>query len=463
MSLMLKKSRGNIYFWSLFIISLVIYILISYFTLRHVTSVLFLLYILLFIAYLIFINISFSETRINQVYIFSILFRLALFALIPNLSDDVYRFIWDGRITANGLNPYVHLPEYFLSSPEYQDIGLTSHLYELFGKNTHSSYPPLNQLIFAIAAWIAPGSIFGSIVVIRLFIIVFEIGNIIIIRKLLKIYRKPDKTGLFYALNPLVILELTGNLHFEAILIFFILLTLWYLHFSKILSAGIVFSFGILSKLIPLIFLPVIWIRAGWKKGFLLVFIAGIFTVLGFLPFLQFYSMDGFFNSLSLYFNKLEFNASIYFIVRQIGYWITGYNIIQIAGPLLGVLTFLIIFTISLSAYARRNKLVEIWMWILMIYLAMTTTLHPWYITTLLALSIFTAYRFPVVWTFFIFTTYEGYTISGYSANYWFIGIEYLVVYGIMIWEIINITKFKKSPLASIYSFTILDKKRGCF
>ncbi len=455
---MLKKKSENILFWSICILSFVFYILISYFTPRYLTSTLFLWYILLFASYLILIIISFSNTRVNQAYMISILFRLVFIALIPNLSDDIYRFIWDGRITAGGLNPYTQLPEFFLSSQEYQDMGLTSQLYDLFGKNTYSSYPPLNQLIFAIATRLSPESISGSILVIRLFIIIFEIGNIILIRKLLKVYGIPVKAGLIYALNPLVILELSGNLHFEGIMIFFILFTLWYFSKSRFLPAGIVFGLGILSKLIPLIFLPVIWIRSGWKKGSVFVLMAGIFTILGFLPFLQLDSIDGFFSSLSLYFNKLEFNASIYFVIRQIGYWIKGYNIIHIAGPGLGVLTFLLIVVLSFTRYARRTDIAEIWMWVLMIYLAMTTTLHPWYITTLLALSIFTVYRFPVVWSLLIFTTYEGYTATGYSENYWLIGLEYLVVYGIMIWEIIHITKLKNRT-TGLFSSIFLKKK----
>jgi len=426
---------GNHIFWITILLSLTGYLMISYITPRHDTIPLFLYYILLFAAYLFQYKSVSSEVRVRQVYLMGILFRLSLLLLVPNLSDDVYRFIWDGRLTAHGINPFTHPPAYFLSNPEFEEMGLTSSLYELFSKNTHSSYPPFNQFIFALSVILSPDSLFGSILVMRLLIIAFEIANIFLIKKLLTLYDIPQKRGLLYVLNPLVILELTGNLHFEVFMIFFLLLSLWYLHKSRFLTAGFAFGMSILAKLIPLMYLPFLWIRLGKKSGFLFVLASGGVIFMGFLPFLRIDPAEGFLSSLALYFYKLEFNASIYFIVRQIGYWITGYNIIYLAGPLLGFISFLLIIFFSSSSYVKNKSIIEIWMWLLMIYFAMTTTLHPWYITTLLVLSIFTRYRFPVIWTLFIFFTYQGYTETGYEPNYWLIGMEYLVVYGIMIRE----------------------------
>jgi hypothetical protein len=427
-------------FWISAALSLAIYILISYRIPRHETMPLLICYFFLFVAYLLLYHFSDKARFIDQAYLVGFLFRLSLLFLIPNLSDDVYRFLWDGHLTANGLSPYAHLPDHFLSDPDFEKFGLTPSLFDLFSKNTHSSYPPLDQVIFALAVVLSPHSRFGSILVIRIFILLFETGTIMLIRTLLKSAEKPTHLGLLYVLNPLVILELTGYLHFEGIMIFFLLWSLWFIYQSKFISAGATLGLSILTKLIPLIFLPFLWIRYGNKKGTKMVISTIIIIILGFLPFVQINSMGGFLSSLALYFNKLEFNASIYFLIRQIGYWITGYNIIFIAGPVLGLITFMLIVWLSSSSWTKVRKEEEIWMWILMIYLAMTTTLHPWYIITLLVLSIFTRYRFPVVWTFLIFFTYQGYSETGFSPNYWLIGMEYLVVYGIMIWEIRSIS-----------------------
>lgn len=449
---MTKSRTGVMIFWLAVLLSLAGYLIISYVIARYETLPLLINYSILFIAFLLLYRFSESERIVNKAYLIGFLFRLSLLFLIPNLSDDVYRFIWDGHLTANGLNPYIYNPDHFLSDPDYDKFGLTHSLFELFGKNTHSSYPPLDQFIFAIAVTLSPYSLFGCILVIRIFILLFEAGNLWLIRKLSKLSGQPVKLGLIYVLNPLVILELTGNLHFEGIMIFFLLGSWWLISRSRFILAGIALGLGILTKLIPLIFLPFIWVRYGNDKGTKMVISAIFTTLLGFLPFIQVNSVEGFLSSLALYFNKLEFNASIYFLVRQIGYWITGYNILFIVGPLLGLITFLLIIWLSSSARIKKKKVEEVWMWLLMIYLAMTTTLHPWYIITLLALSLFTAYRFPIVWTLFIFLTYQGYTESGYEPNYWLIGMEYLIVYGIMIWEMITISIYNKSPLSRVFN-----------
>jgi len=445
---MAETRAGNIIFWLSGGLSLAGYLVISYGLERYQSLPLLLSYSLLFMAFLLQYRFSDTAQSVNRAYLSGFFFRLSLLLLVPNLSDDVYRFIWDGRLTANGLNPYAHLPGYFLSDPDAVATGLTKSLYDLFGKNTHSSYPPLNQVIFSLAVFLSPKSLFGSMVVIRVVILFFEAGNIFLIRKLLKTSGLPLRLGLMYALNPLVILELSGNLHFEGIMVFFLLLTLWMIARSKYLQAGITLGLGILTKLLPLVFLPFLWIRYGKNHGFRLIAGALGITLIGFLPLIQFNSLGGFMSSLALYFNKLEFNASIYFLIRQIGYWVAGFNIILVAGPLLGLITFLLIIWFSSSPRIKKLNTAEVWMWLLMIYLAMTTTLHPWYIITVLALSIFTTYRFPVIWSYFIFLTYGGYTQTYYEPNYWVIGLEYVVVYGIMLWEIRNIPVKNTSPLS---------------
>jgi hypothetical protein len=441
---MADPRHGKTAFWILSSASLILYILISYLTPRQNFLPLIVQYTVLFGAFLLIYRLPLSGRYTDFAYLMGLFFRLSLLFLVPNLSDDVYRFIWDGRLTAGGINPYTFLPEEVLSDPEIADEGISWALYELFGKNTHSSYPPLNQLFFAAAAFIFPKSIFGSIMLIRLLILGFEVGNIILIRRLLLDTGKPAGLGLLYVLNPLVILELIGNLHFEGIMVFFLLLGLRYLNRGKFYQAGMALGLGILTKLLPLLLLPFLWFRFR-KNGLRIILAALLITATGFLPFSGFLSASGFLDSLALYFYKLEFNASIYFLVRQVGYWIAGFNIIWVAGPFLGLTALLLIFYFSFSRSAGKLQTAEVWMWILMIYMAFTTTLHPWYIITPLALSLFTVYRFPLIWTFLIFLTYEGYTGTGYEPDYWLIGLEYVVVYSVMVVEILGVRALKNA------------------
>ena len=72
----------------------------------------------------------------------------------------------------------------------------------------------------------------------------------------------------------------------------------------------------------------------------------------------------------------------------------------------------------------------------LLIYYLFTTILHPWYISTLLALCVFTNFRFMIVWSFMIFFTYAGYTREGFSENLWLIALEYFSVLGFFSYEL---------------------------
>ena len=70
------------------------------------------------------------------------------------------------------------------------------------------------------------------------------------------------------------------------------------------------------------------------------------------------------------------------------------------------------------------------------IYLFLSTTVHPWYIATILSLSVFTNYKFPLVWSFIVIISYLAYANAANTENLWIIGLEYLVVFSVFIWEV---------------------------
>jgi hypothetical protein len=75
-------------------------------------------------------------------------------------------------------------------------------------------------------------------------------------------------------------------------------------------------------------------------------------------------------------------------------------------------------------------------LFVLTFYYFTATTVHPWYIATLLILSVFTKYKFPVVWSFIIVLSYLAYANNDNTENLWIIGLEYVIVYGVFIWEV---------------------------
>ena len=177
-----------------------------------------------------------------------ILFRLVFLFSTPNLSQDFYRFIWDGRMLLAGMNPYLHLPETFikqLSFPVHQAIDLYHGMGTLNGSH-YTNYPPINQACFLIAALFASKSVFGSIIILRIIIILADIGILYYGKKLLQILNLPVKNIFWYALNPFIIIEMTGNLHFEPVMLFFLICSLYQLHQEKWTLAAILLALSLI-------------------------------------------------------------------------------------------------------------------------------------------------------------------------------------------------------------------------
>lgn len=378
-----------------------------------------------------------EEGTISYFIGLGILLRFILIFAFPNLSDDIFRFIWDGRLITQGINPFNHLPTYFLEA-ENQIPGLTDSLFrQLNSPEYYTIYPPLSQAIFSIACWITPDNISGSAVIMKSFMFLFECATIVFIVKLLQHFNLPARNVLIYALNPLIIIEITGNLHFEGVMIFFLLLAIWLFVKQRNNLSAIAFGLAVVSKLLPLMFLPFMIKRLGWKKSLFYFSIVGGTILLCFTPLLNATFLSNFGNSLDLYFQKFEFNASIYYVLRWIGTKIVGYNLISTIGPLLGLT---VLGSICYKAYKEQKpnfeNLFTAFLFAITIYLLLATTIHPWYLAMPLVLCLFTRYRFPVIWSGVIMLTYINYSYPEYFENLWIVGLEYVIIIGWFLFEL---------------------------
>jgi len=402
-------------------------------------------------------------------------FRVIFILAIPNLSQDFYRFIWDGRMILEGLNPYLFTVESFISNCEFP-VAQAQELHNGMGALNAShftNYPPINQLCFIIAGLFSGKNILGSVVVMRLLIIAADFGTLYFGKKLLKKLNIPTHHIFWYILNPFIIIELTGNLHFEGVMIFFLIWSLYLLHIGKWQFAAIILGLSVSVKLIPLIFLPLFW---QWftKRDVIstaqsdeksdnekqiattytprndvinritkLISFYAIVCVTIIALFFPFYSSEfvtNYTETVGLWFSNFEFNASIYYIAREIGYTFRGYNEIAVIGKMI---PFLVILFVLILTFFRKNKntiqLITAMLLVLSFYYFTATTVHPWYIATLLILSIFTKYKFPLVWSFVIILSYLAYINidkADKSENLWIIALEYAIVYSVFIWEV---------------------------
>ena len=244
----------------------------------------------------------------------------------------------------------------------------------------------------------------------------------------------------------MVILELTGNLHLEALMLFFVLLSLNYFP-HRLIHTSIAQGAAIATKLVPLIFMPVWVFRMSLSRAVIFSLVTIVTVLLLFYPLLTPGLVDGMSASIGLYFQTFEFNASYYFVLRAIGFWERGYNLIAEIGPMLAVMS-----VICITAYAwtvRKDpveKLPVHFGMAIVIYLLFSTTVHPWYVMPVVGLLCLSAYRFAFVWSYVVMFSYIGYSEDGYAPPMLMIALEYGIVFIWMIYEIWNKGSLRIQP-----------------
>lgn len=379
----------------------------------------------------------YTEMKQNHIFALGVLIRIGFLFFSPNLSDDIYRFVWDGQLSAHGMNPYGYLPS---------DIILEmagSYWQELFSNmnspDYYTIYPPVTQLIFYISTWVGE-NIFWSSFIIKLCFLIAEVFTFFGLVRLLDSLNKNISLAAIYFLNPLIIVEGMGNLHFEIIMVSFLVWGIYYTFLrEKLVLGALLFALSIASKLLPLMFLPYFLFKLHGKARIRFFSTGTLFLVLLFLPIILGLDFANFGSSIDLYFQKFEFNAGIYYLFRFAGQLWSGYNLIHYTGPLLGIISIMLILKKAYSSekYDLHHFLAFAF-FSFCSYLLLATTVHPWYLAIPVMLSVFVRFRFAVIWSFLILFSYINYSYDPYFENLWVVGLEYLLVFGLIAYEVMN-------------------------
>ncbi|GAA5220794.1 DUF2029 domain-containing protein [Membranihabitans marinus] len=358
----------------------------------------------------------------------AIVARLGLIFVAPGLSDDLYRFFWDGTIAHLGFSPYEYTPSQMMDGNMVGGFLSTDIYPYLNSQDYYSIYPPLSQLIFQISTYFTQDHLYHSSIVLRVFNITADIGVIYLLMKLLPAMNFNQKNVLLYALNPLVILEFSANLHGEVIMLFFFLFAFWWLLKGRWGYFSVLFALGILTKLTILLLFPLFLKRLGWKNFILSGLLIAAIVLAAYGGMGLFVYLDNYLASLQLFFQRFEFNASFYYFFRYLGYQWKGYNMIHYIGPLLSIAAMGGYFFMYVLQYINNKGLLVRALFIYTIFLFASTTVHPWYIVFPLVFSLFSKYRYPVVWSFFIVFSYISYVSDPYSEMMAVVVIEYLLL-----------------------------------
>ena len=371
----------------------------------------------------------------KAILVIGLLARVLLLFGFPTLSDDFYRFYWDGALLEAGINPFHFTPADFLA--QNPNFSIDPRAFSLMNSpDYYSVYPPTLQAAFFISK-VLGGSLFGFVLVSRMLIVLAELGTFWLLTTLLKHFKRPIHLAALYFLNPLIVLELTGNLHNEVFMVSFTLLAYWLFTKNRVLLSAVAIALALAAKLYPLLFVPLFLLRLNTKSVWAYICVFGVVCAALFLPFGGIDELTNVLESLRLYYQSFEFNGGIYAIGRYIGYQLTGYNLIGPWGKALAivsVLSFVWIYFRKKGERSVKRILTDILLIVFAMY-ALSTSVMPWYLSMMIGVSAFNSWRFPLVWSALIPMSYAAYGSSDYQEQYGLIALEYLILLGYLIYE----------------------------
>ncbi len=234
----------------------------------------------------------------------AVLFRLALLPTDRYLSDDAFRYHWDGKVVAHGMNPYDHPPQ-----AKALDGLRTDGLDRLINHPQHRTvYPPLAQAYFAVGYTLSPGRLLG----LQALILLSEIVTWLLLLGALRRRGRSPAWVLLAAWAPLVLFESYLPGHLDTLGLPWLVLFVVSLDRREGASpwlAGVALAAACLIKPLPIIFVPVALHHLGWRRGWKFgVAMVGV-VALAYLPLLS--AGDGLVESLWLMARKWSFNGSL--------------------------------------------------------------------------------------------------------------------------------------------------------
>lgn len=412
---MIPETRKNI----VFLVSWLVLFISTFFITRlsqsqHFIEVV-IFYTFSFVAYLSLLKYAHLFSK-RSLYIGSLILMAICFLHLPYLSNDYFRFLWDGEIMHLGINPYDFTPNQLIQKLSFSDcyyLDLYAGMGELSQSN-YSCYPTINQGYFYLSTLFS-NDIATNIFILRLLIVVTIAVSAYYIEKLLIHFGFNVKRIFILLLNPLVLIECISNLHFELTMVAFVLMALYFLIKDKLIISSILFAFAVHVKLIPLLILPFLLSYLGWRRAFRYYTLTGISIILLFLIFIDFGNYENFLLSLQLYFSRFEFNSFLLYPYVEYGKAEYGYNLISKYGPQLAKMALLVILGIAWKKrFLTSTEMIERILLGLMVYYFFTSTVHPWYWVLPLGFSLFKFSWSLVLLTFF---TTLSYGIYAYDFN----------------------------------------------
>jgi len=331
--------------------------------------------------------------------------------------NDIFRYIWEGAVQNQGLNPYAFPPD--SPSAVHLAVGELGSVWERINHRwLAAAYPPAAMLLFRLLAAISPSVLFFKAV-----FILFDLGVMVLLVRVLRHRGLPAARLLLYAANPLVIVFTAGEGHLDVVQVFFLVLGCVLLQRRKIAGGALALGIAVMSKYLSAVAAPFLMGRGSGVKP-LAVFV----PLLLFVPYLD--AGWGIFGSLAELGAAMHYNDSIAAAFREcLG---------PAALPALGSLLFLCLAWVFLSV---DDPLHSVYLAVGCVLLFLPT-LHPWYLVLIAPfLCVFPsrAWLYLQAAALFTFPVMAGEMRTGlFQEVPWIRLPEYLPFYGLLVWGTIR-------------------------
>ena len=425
--------------------------------------------------------------------VFGLLFRLAILPAQQIQEDDVYRYLWDGKVFANNINPFAYSPsevhefkELQIQNPEtYYEVYNEKNERELeqlaelkwesatslkyLERVNHPSvptiYPPMAQYVFRVVHFFQPDSILAM----RVAFLVFDVlALFFIIRILGKLRLNRNMSGVYFWC-PLMIKETYNSTHLDIIGISFLCGSIYFLVNSRHTLATFFLALGFLGKLYPAILFP-LYIQAcfehckksegnSWRTPILnsLLFVGVI--ILGYVPFmgiglqifdgLKAYSLywqsnDSIFACLLFLFKNLPGDLNnITFLSNSLPVFLSKLTVVSV---LMGVLIWLLLKNTSLIK-DPQTFLKQFFILMALVFL-LSPIQNPWYLCWVVPFLCLFPNRVWILLTglvglYYLDFYFDYQEIQSWSQ--WIPWLEYLPLYVLLIWDMRNKNRVLKA------------------
>jgi alpha-1,6-mannosyltransferase len=354
--------------------------------------------------------------RMTGIIIFlAIIFRLCLIAPQPAvLSSDIYRYIWDGRVQQNGINPYLYPP----AAAELENLRDDRIFPHINRKDDPTLYPAGAQVFFRIFYMLVGDSVTGY----KSIMVFFDLLTLAVLIALLQTCRLNRARIIVYAWNPLVVFEIAYSGHLEGLVVFLMVAALYLYLMCKKIPAIIMLAVSAAVKLYPALLLAAFLNRADRVKGIIafaatlillyLPFVAAGGKITGFLPVYLKNPYESF---------NLGLKTFVMRLVPSLDYaW-------------LSLLFLVVLATAGLIVFLKEKKDFDVlrYAYILtgLLLILMPAALHPWYVVLITPFLVI--YPCPA-WLLFscsVTLSYLKYTSPQGMMPDWVLWAEYLPLF----------------------------------